>query len=50
MAKAKVEYYNGSPALTVDGKVYPPLAESRDWREETCTISCFETLETPSES
>lgn len=33
-----------------DGKVYLPLAESRDWREETCTISCFETLETPSES
>ena len=33
-----------------DGKVYLPLSESRDWREETCTITCFETAETPSES
>ena len=33
-----------------DGKTYLPLSESRDWREETSTITCFETLETPSES
>ena len=26
-----------------DGKTYLPLSESRDWREETCTIKCFET-------
>ena len=26
-----------------DGKVYLPLSESRDWREETCTLTCFET-------
>ena len=26
-----------------DGKVYLPLSESRDWREETCTLKCFET-------
>ena len=26
-----------------DGKQYLPLSESRDWREETCTIKCFET-------
>ena len=25
MAIAKVDYYNGSPALIVDGKVYPPM-------------------------
>lgn len=25
MAVAKVEYYNGAPALTIDGKVYPPM-------------------------
>ena len=25
-----------------DGKQYLPLSESRDWREETCTIKCFE--------
>ena len=28
-----------------DGKKYTPLAESRDWREETCTLTCFETPE-----
>ena len=27
-----------------DGKQYLPLSESRDWREETCTIKCFETI------
>ena len=27
-----------------DGKTYLPLSESRDWREETCTIKCFETI------
>ena len=26
-----------------DGKVYLPLAESRDWKKETCTLTCFET-------
>ena len=26
-----------------DGKKYLPLSESRDWREETCTLTCFET-------
>ena len=25
MAKARVENYNGAPALTIDGKVYPPM-------------------------
>ncbi len=25
MAKAKFENYNGSPALIIDGKVYPPM-------------------------
>ncbi len=25
MAKAKVENYNGSPAIIIDGKVYPPM-------------------------
>ena len=33
-----------------DGKQYLPLSESRDWREETCTIKCFEMPGTPSES
>ena len=28
-----------------DGKTYLPLSESRDWREETCTIKCFESPE-----
>ena len=28
-----------------DGKTYLPLSESRDWREETCTLTCFETPE-----
>ena len=27
-----------------DGKQYLPLSESRDWREEICTIKCFETI------
>ena len=27
-----------------DGKTYLPLSESRDWREETCTLKCFETI------
>lgn len=27
-----------------DNKTYLPLSESRDWREETCTIKCFETI------
>ena len=27
-----------------DGKTYLPLSESRDWREDTCTIKCFETI------
>lgn len=26
-----------------DGKVYEPLAESRDWRAEKSTLTCFET-------
>ena len=33
-----------------DGKVYLPLSESRDWRTDECTLKCFETPETPSES
>lgn len=28
-----------------DGKKYLPLAESRDWKEETSTLTCFETNE-----
>ena len=26
-----------------DGKTYLPLSESRDWRTEVCTLTCFET-------
>ena len=26
-----------------DGKKYLPLAEERDWQQETCTLTCFET-------
>ena len=33
-----------------DGKKYLPLSESRDWRSEECTLTCFETPEEPSES
>ena len=33
-----------------DGKVYLPLAESRDWKQDTSTLKCFEVPETPSES
>ena len=33
-----------------DGKTYLPLSEARDWKEDTCTIKCFETIEEPSES
>ena len=36
-----------------DGKVYLPLAESRNWKTEECTLRCFESPEepeTPSES
>ena len=33
-----------------DGKVYLPLSESRDWRTDECTLTCFETSEVPSES
>ena len=28
-----------------DGKKYLPLAEIRDWKEEVCTLTCFETNE-----
>ena len=28
-----------------DGKQYLPLSESRDWRTEECTLTCFETPE-----
>ena len=28
-----------------DGKKYLPLSESRDWRTDECTITCFETPE-----
>ena len=27
-----------------DNKTHLPLSESRDWREETCTLKCFETI------
>lgn len=33
-----------------DGKHYLPLSESRDWREETCTLKCFEVPDDASES
>jgi len=34
-----------------DGKVYLPLSESRDWRQEVSTLTCFEVPEEqPSES
>ena len=26
-----------------DGKVYLPLAESRDWQSDVCKLTCFET-------
>ena len=29
--------------ISPDTRKYLPLAESRDWREETCTLTCFET-------
>ena len=28
-----------------DGKHYIPLSESRDWRTDECTLTCFETPE-----
>ena len=28
-----------------DGKTYLPLSESRDWRTDECTLTCFETPE-----
>ena len=30
--------------ISPDTRKYVPLAESRDWREETCTLKCFETI------
>ena len=33
-----------------DGKVYIPLAESRDWKQDVSTITCFEKPEEPAES
>ena len=30
--------------ISPDTRKYLPLAESRDWREETCTLKCFETI------
>lgn len=33
-----------------DGKTYLPLSESRDWRNEECTLKCFEMPNTSSES
>ena len=30
--------------ISPDTKKYLPLSESRDWREETCTLTCFETI------
>ena len=33
-----------------DGKTYLPLSESRDWRNEECTLKCFEMPGSPSES
>ena len=33
-----------------DGKTYLPLSESRDWRNEECTLKCFEMPDTSSES
>ena len=29
--------------ISPDTRKYLPLAESRDWQEETCTLTCFET-------
>ena len=34
-----IEVFNG---LDTDTRQYVPLVESRDWREETSTIQCFE--------
>jgi len=36
--------------ISPDSRIYLPLAESRDWQQDSSTIKCFETLETPSES
>lgn len=33
-----------------DGKVYLPLAEARDWKQDTSTLTCFEMPQTPSQS
>lgn len=33
-----------------DGKVYLPLSESRDWKTEVCSLTCFECPQEPSES
>ena len=32
-----------------DGKVYLPLSESRDWQNDVCKLTCFETTEIPAE-
>ena len=29
--------------ISLDTRKYLPLAESRDWQEETSTLTCFET-------
>ena len=36
--------------ISPDNRTYLPLAESRDWREDTCTLTCFETPTEPQES
>lgn len=36
--------------ISPDNRKYLPLAEERDWQKETCTLTCFETPEEPSES
>ena len=35
--------------ISPDNCMYLPLAESRDWREETCTLTCFECPQQPAE-
>lgn len=36
--------------ISPDNRKYLPLSESRDWREETCTLKCFEVPDDASES
>lgn len=36
--------------ISPDNRIYIPLAESRDWQQDTSTLKCFETPTEPQES